>query len=292
MFKGIYSAIFSVYDENMNVKNDTVKKLVDYHLDNGLKGFYVCGNTGECTVLPNNTRKQMLEAVISANNGRGQIMAHVGAGHLEDVLDLLEHANGLDIDAVASLPPSLQGYYEKDEIVAYYKMLAQKSKHPVYAYITSVLNCDMVEFAKSISQIENIAGIKISIPNYYGFGRVIDYSNCRLNILNGPDETLMCGLIEGADGAIGTTYNMLPRLAVNIYNAFNNGDFSKTRELQFKLNRVIDKLIEGNIAEWKAVMTLMGYDMGYTVFPQKMPNELYLTELKTKLDSVGFFDLI
>ena len=35
IFKGVYSAIFSVYDENMNVKKDTVRKLVNYHLDSG-----------------------------------------------------------------------------------------------------------------------------------------------------------------------------------------------------------------------------------------------------------------
>ena len=63
LFEGIYAATFSIYDENMNVKRDSVEKLVNYNLKNGLKGFYVGGNTGECTVLPNKTRKQMLEAV-------------------------------------------------------------------------------------------------------------------------------------------------------------------------------------------------------------------------------------
>ena len=74
IFKGVYSAIFSVYDENMNVKKDTVRKLVNYHLESGLSGFYVGGNTGECTVLPNKTRIQMLETVKEENKG-GKIIA-------------------------------------------------------------------------------------------------------------------------------------------------------------------------------------------------------------------------
>ena len=92
----------------MNVKKDTVEKMVDYQLKNGVKGFYVGGNTGECTVLPAKTRKQMLETVVDANDGRGKIMAHIGAGHFDEVMDLLEHANGQKIDAIASLPPALQ----------------------------------------------------------------------------------------------------------------------------------------------------------------------------------------
>lgn len=87
LFKGIYSAIFSVYDQNMKIKTETVEKIVNYQLKNGLKGFYVCGNTGECSVLPASTRMEMLESVVKANGGRGQIIAHIGATHFDDAKD-------------------------------------------------------------------------------------------------------------------------------------------------------------------------------------------------------------
>ena len=64
LLNGMYSAIFSVYDKQLKVKKNTVKELVNYHLDNGLKGFYVCGNTGECKVLPVKTRKEMLSLTL------------------------------------------------------------------------------------------------------------------------------------------------------------------------------------------------------------------------------------
>ena len=63
LFEGVYSATFSVYDKEMNVIKPSIEKLISYNLKNGIKGFYVGGNTGECTVLPNKTRMQMLEAV-------------------------------------------------------------------------------------------------------------------------------------------------------------------------------------------------------------------------------------
>ena len=114
-FSGIIPAIFSVYDEDLKVKKDTVKKLVNYQLDNGSTGFYVGGNTGECTILPAQVRKDMLSAVLEANGGRGKIMAHIGAGHLDETLDLLKDANEKGVDAIASLPPSLTRYYNIDE---------------------------------------------------------------------------------------------------------------------------------------------------------------------------------
>ena len=293
LFEGIYSAIFSVYDENLNVKKDTVRKLVDYQLDGGLKGFYVGGNTGECTVLPAKTRKQMLEAVIEANNGRGKVIVHVGAGHFDETMDLLDHANQMEIDAVASLPPSLQGYFNTEEIIEYYKILAKTSKKPVYAYVTPVLNGDLVEFAKTISEIENIAGLKISIPNYYLFGQVTQLKNGTLNVLNGPDETMICGLIEGADGAIGTSYNFAPKLAVSIYDTFKQGDFVKARNLQNLLNeKCINPFLDANIAVWKAVMTCMGFDMGFNVTPTKCVSKEDVARLDKYLREINFFDII
>ncbi|MBR2329670.1 MAG: dihydrodipicolinate synthase family protein [Clostridia bacterium] len=167
LFTGIHSAIFSIYDENMNVKKDSVAKLVEYQLDAGLQGFYVGGNTGECTVLPAKTRKQMLETVVDVNDGRGKIMAHIGAGHFDEVMDLLDHANHQKIDAIASLPPSLCSYYGHKETIEYYKTLAKNSKYPVYAYVTPITmqHSELYSFAKELSAIENVAGLKITIPD-------------------------------------------------------------------------------------------------------------------------------
>lgn len=290
LFQGIYSAIFSVYDRDLQVKRETIEKLVDYQLENGLRGFYVGGNTGECAVLPVSVRIQMADAVEKANSGRGQIMIHVGANSIRDVYALIDDANERKIDAIASLPPSLQNYYSFDEIVEYYRIIAKRSRHPVYAYITNFLQGDLVAFAEKILQIKHIYGLKISVPDYFNFGKITQINGGNINILNGPDETMICGLMEGADGAIGTSYNILPAQAVKIYNLFLQGDVKRAREEQNKLNEMINIVLGNNLAYWKGVMTLMGFDMGYTVEPQKMPDEKDLILLKEKLEKTGLFD--
>ena len=295
-FTGVYSAIFSAYDKNMNVKKDTVARMVEEQLAGGMKGFYVGGNTGECTVLPAKTRKQMLETVIDVNAGRGQIMAHIGAGHFDEVMDLLEHANGQKIDAIASLPPSLCSYYGHQDTISYYKALAKASKYPVYAYVTPVALqfSDLYSFAKELSEIENVAGLKITIPDYFRFALVNQIDGGRLNNLNGPDEMLLCGLSVGADGGIGTTYNIVPKLPAKIYENFQKGDMKTALEYQNKLNAFIKVMlgfVRGRgLGYWKAALTLLGYDMGYTVFPSTPVSEADLQELKEKLTEINFFN--
>ena len=291
-FTGVITAILTVYDEDLNVKKDTVKKLVDYQLQNGASGFYVCGNTGECTVLPAKTRKQMLEVVIESGEGRGDIIAHIGAGHLDETLDLLDHANKVGVDAVASLPPSLTSYYNMNETIDYYRMLAERSKAPVIAYITGVLNGDPVEFAKRVSDIPGVSGIKLTIPNYYNFARVVAETGSRLNILNGPDETMLCGLSLGADGAIGTTYNFVPKLARGIYDAYMSGDMLAAKERQHTLIVLISKLLGRRRGFWKAIMETMGFDMGHNVFPATPYTKDEISALEAELRAYGFYELI
>lgn len=295
-FTGIHSAIFSAYDENMNVITKTVEKMVEDQLSAGLQGFYVGGNTGECTILPAKTRKQMLETVVDVNKGRGKIMAHIGAGHFDEVIDLLKHANDQKIDAIASLPPSLCSYYGHKETIEYYKILAKESKYPVYAYVTPVTmqHSELYSFAKELSQIENIAGLKITIPDYFKYALVNQIDGGRLNNLNGPDEMLICGLSIGADGAIGTTYNIVPKLPVKIYDSFKKGDMKTALEYQNKLNSFIQVMfgfVNGRgIGYWKACLTLLGYDMGYTAFPAVPVSKEDLSLLKEKLTEINFFN--
>lgn len=268
-FDGIHSAIFSVYDENLNIKKDTVRKMVDHQKKCGIKGFYVGGNTGECSVLPNRTRKDMLEAVIE-ERGDMQVIAHIGAVRWEDTVDLVKHADSMPIDAIASLPPSLGlCAYTTEETIDYYTALSEYTDKPIFAYITGVYKGDLVELAEKFAKAPNIIGIKLSVPNYYGFERIRN-ANSDMILFNGPDESMLSGLIMGANGAIGTSYNILPETAIQVYNNFKNGDLDKAFAAQNKLNDMIALAAGRNMSFWKALLEVKeGFDMGYTVFPAK-----------------------
>ncbi len=294
IFEGVYSATFSLYDEALHVKKQSVAKLLEYNLKNGIKGFYVGGNTGECMVLPNKTRKQMLETVKEYAPADAQIMVHVGAGHLDDVVDLVEHAAGVGVDAISSLPPSLTSYYKPGEIVEYYRYLASISKVPVLSYVTSVLNCDVVWFARQIMSIDNIIGLKVSIPNYYAFEQIKTVNGGDINVLNGPDESMLSGLAMGADGAVGLTYNLFPAVACGIYDSYQKGDCKEALQYQHKLNRFIDIMLANrqSMATWKSVLELLDIDPGYTVFPASMPSKEQTADLFSKLKAAGCVDFL
>ena len=103
-------------------------------------------------------------------------------------------------------------------------------------------------------------------------------------MLNGPDESMLSGLVMGADGAIGTTYNLMPATACRIYSNFKKNDVTEALNQQHKLNRCIDILLGSNIAKWKAVLTVLDIDPGYTVDPARMPSESEVREVIALLE--------
>lgn len=292
LFTGVYPASFSVYDENMKVIVPTVEKIVNWQLDCGVKGFYVGGHTGECQVLPQRTRIEMLEVVKNAVGNRGKVFAHVGAGRLEDVIELTKLADSLHVDAVSSMAPAMMPYYNDDETLEYYRMIADNTSVPVLAYVTPALN-NPVAFMKKAMEIKNVIGAKVTIPNYYAFEQILQTNGGDLNVFNGPDETMICGLALGADGAIGTTYNFAPSLAVGIYNDFVSGNVVGAREKQYKLDNLIAYGLRynGSAAYWKAFMTVLGFDMGITVAPRHNLSKEEMKVFEKDVIDLGLFEV-
>lgn len=284
-FNGTYSALFSIYDENLNVKCDSVQKLMDYNRNNGLKGFYVGGATGECVTLPNKTRIQMLETAVEYKKD-SVIIAHIGSGHWDDTVELVKHADKLNVDAIASLPPALKAYYSEEETINYYKALSELSSKPLMAYIQAFYQGNIIELTRKLMEIPNVCGIKLTVPDYYLFAN-LRAAFPDINILNGPDESLLAGLAMGANGAIGTSYNLLPKTVSEIYDAFKNNDIEKARERQFALNRAITTLIGENDAGWKIPLELLDIDPGYTIFPATMPSKEHKKEILDTLKANG-----
>ena len=46
-FKGLFSALLTPFDKSGKIMFDSIKRLVDFNIENGIDGFYVGGSTGE-----------------------------------------------------------------------------------------------------------------------------------------------------------------------------------------------------------------------------------------------------
>jgi N-acetylneuraminate lyase len=269
-FKGVMSALVSCVDDQGKVIEDSMRRLMDWQLKSGMEGFYLCGGTGEGPVLQADTRMKIAEIAKDAVGDRCKLIAHVGAIDLTTATKLARHASDIGLDAISSVPPFFFHYGEK-EIRDYYRALSDASGLPVLMYASPLsgvtITWDMVD---RLMDIPGMIGLKWTSYDYFTMHRIRELRGGNINVINGPDECLLCGLSMGADGGIGATYNVMPKLFREIYDKFQSGDIAGAQAAQFKANKLIEVLLKfGVVVGIKDILAELGYDCGYQVYPQK-----------------------
>lgn len=203
MIQGIIPALLTPLNEDgTDVNYTTLHRLVEFHIQRGVRGFFVCGGSGEGLLLTPDERQAVLETVITAVNGRVSVIAHVGALDTATAQRLAAHAAGLKVDAVAAVPPF---YFRVDEAALYdhYRLIADAAAStPVYLYnIPSATGVEITAamMAKLIT-IPAVRGIKYTSSNFYDMRNIIELAPNELTVLSGSDEVCIAGLAMGAHG--------------------------------------------------------------------------------------------
>lgn len=269
-FTGVMSALVSCIDENENVKEDSMRRLMNWHLKEGFSGFYLTGGTGEGPLLQKETRKRIVEIAKDEAGDRCDLIAHVGAIDLKTAVELAKHAGEVGVDAISSVPPFFVHYGEA-QIADYYKALSDASGLPVLMYASPLAGVNITwDMVDRLMDIPNMIGLKWTNYDYFTMHRIKALRGGNINVINGPDECLLCGLSMGADGGIGATYNVMPKLFTRIYNSFKSGNLADAQEAQFQANRLIEILLKfGVVVGIKDMLEMIGFDCGYQVYPQK-----------------------
>lgn len=285
LFTGIMPAMITPIDAAGRLKAQSAEAIMKLELDAGVNGFYVNGATGEGLFLSEATRREMIETAVAVTGGRAKIINHVGAVDTQQALRLAKHSAEVGCDAISSLVPNYVTSYTTDQILDYYKRLHEESGLPVLVYCTSLVGSAPFEFMKRAIEVEGLIGCKFTLSDYYSMHRITELNSGDINVINGPDEMLICGLTMGADGGIGSTYNLMPDRFLNLYKAFREGRFEDARQIQFGINKIICVLLaHGCIAAIKEVFNRMGLDAGSVAYPGKVfdksESDVLLSELR------------
>lgn len=262
-FKGLFSALLTPFNEDGSINFDSLEKLVEFNLQNGIDGFYVGGSTGEGLLLSPEERMQVFECVKKANKGRATLIAHVGTICTLDAIKMAKKAEKLEYDAISAVAPYYYGF-TLDAVLGYYNDIVNSTSLPmiIYNFPNSGGFSLTKEIANKLFENEKFIGIKHTSGDMFTLNQ-FKTLNREIVVYNGFDETLLAGLSMGADGAIGSTYNFMGKKFKKIMNCFNSGEIETAKALQNEANEIICEMIKyGVFQSEKAILTEMGIDMG------------------------------
>ena len=290
MSKELIAAVVTPMRANGDVNIPAVDKYAEFLIRRGVTGAFVCGTTGEGLLMDNDERKAEAEAWMKYSD-RLKILVHVGSTSYKLSCDLAAHAESVGAHGISAMGPCFLQPSRALELVAFNKIIAGSAPNTPYYYYhipaTSGVKVGMVEFLKLAKDgIPSLKGLKYTSLDLMEEQEVIDFDNGRYDILHGKDELFLSGLVLGARGAIGTSYNLTSGLYNRLIEEFQNGNLEKAREIQAEANRFIHLMCDmaNAISGIKAMLNVYGIDCGPCRLPLRnlTPGEVKDLEQKMK----------
>lgn len=128
------------------------------------------------------------------------------------------------------------------------------------------------QFLEKMEYVPHFSGAKFTDTNFFLFQRLNALAPDK-NWITGPDEMNVAGMVMGSDGAIGSTYNMMPKIFLRMRRHFEAGEIREAMALQAQANEVIACLMRNceigekgkvNIVEpCKLMMNRAGVKVGH-----------------------------
>lgn len=261
MFKGAITAIVTPFKENGDLDLESLRKLVEFQVENEIDGIVPCGTTGESPSLNEDEHFEVVKTVIDAANGKVPVIAGAGSNSTEHAMEMTKRAAELGADATLHVCP----YYNKptqEGLYRHFSAIAKAVDIPIIIYNIqgrTAVNMDTSTLAKLAKEHSNIVGVKEASGNVAQMMDVINELPKSFAVISGDDNLTLPLMALGGKGVISVASNIIPKEMHGLCNYALNGDFEKAKEMHYKLLPLFKGIfIETNPIPIKAALAMKG----------------------------------
>ncbi len=244
---GVWPALITPLDENKNPNYEELKKLIDLQIEEGMDGLYLLGSTGQGVLFSEEQRMEITAKAVEFNNARLPLIVQVGSTTTQSSQRLAEHAASCGATGISAVGPI---YYQASAnnmgaALKHYRDIAAASDLPFYPYQLgdSGFREGVAGFIKGLMEIPHLAGMKITTDNLVELRTIASITKGDLTLFSGADPLMCHAALSGADGAIGTFYNLWGPECKKIRAAFLNGNVVKAINFMQTFHEVIMHVI-------------------------------------------------
>lgn len=288
---GIMVALITPFtDDKTQIDGPRLQSHIDHLISAGIHGLVPAGSTGEFTTLSFSERKQLTELCVKYAAGRVPVVAGVGSTSTSEAVELAKHAADVGAAALMVVPP----FYDPVNLEQLTEMMseihqASRELPIVYYNIPSAsgLTLSPQEIA-GLSRV-GVKYLKDTSGNAPAFTELVFGLSDQITAFNGWDTLTFYGLAAGTPGAIWGAANLIPELAVELWDAVAvKGDLKKGRELWAKVWPVCKFLESHNYASAvKTGVELTGQSTGGLRKPFSLLTGDVREKLKQSLVNAG-----
>ena len=281
--RGVMAALLTPFDGQQKLDKESLRRLVRFNLRQGVVGLYVGGSTGEAFVQSGTERQEVLEIVAEEAKGKMTLIAHVGCVSTLESQQLARAAVGYGYDAVSAVTPFYYPFSFEEHCAHYQAIIESADGLPMVVYNIPALSGVKLTLDQinTLVTLPGVGALKQTSGDLFQMEQ-IRRAHPDLVLYNGYDEIFASGLLAGADGGIGSTYNIMGWRYQGMVAALKVGDVAKAQQLQCECNKVIDLLIKTGV--FRGLKTVLHYMDVVSVPLCRKPfapvDEKFLPELK------------
>ena len=259
MFKGSMPALVTPF-RNGELDLDTLKRLVEWHIDEGSSAIVPVGTTGESPTLSHEEHEAVVEEVVKAARGRVPVIAGAGSNNTVEAIRFMRFAEKVGADAALVVTP----YYNKPTqrgLIAHFTALHDCCELPIIIYnipprsVIDMLPATMGQLAK----LPRIIGVKDATAKLERVSQQRAACGKDFIQLSGEDGTALAFNAHGGVGCISVTANVAPRLCAEFQAATLSGDYQLALEYQDRLMPLHEAIfIEPGLCGAKYAMSRLG----------------------------------
>jgi 4-hydroxy-tetrahydrodipicolinate synthase len=237
MFRGSIVALVTPMHADGAVDWEGLRRLVDWHVEQGTHGIVATGTTGESATLGFEEHDLVIKEIVSAARGRLPVIAGTGANNTDEAIRLTRDAKEDGADACLLVTP----YYNKptqEGLYQHFLAIARAVDIPQVLYnVPGRTACDMLpETVERLSKVPNIVGIKEATGNVERVRELQERCGPDFDIISGDDGTALELMLAGGHGDISVTANVAPARMAEMCNAVLEGDTERARALNDELD--------------------------------------------------------
>jgi len=225
MIQGSIVALVTPMFDNGDIDKDSLKKLVEFHIEQGTDAIVAMGTTGESATLNEQEHMDVVQSVVQYVAGRIPVIAGTGANSTSEAIVLTQAAKEVGVDACLLVTP----YYNKptqEGLYLHYKAIAEAVDIPQILYnVPGRTACDMLpETVGRLAKIKNIVGVKEATGDLARVAIIRELCGDEFAIYTGDDASSCEFCLLGGNGTITVSGNVAPRLVHEMIAAAINGD--------------------------------------------------------------------
>ena len=293
MFRGSMVAVVTPMHAGVGpdtgLDRDALKKLIEFHIEQGTDAIVSVGTTGESATLTEKEHCQVIRDTVEFVNGRVPVIAGTGANSTIEAISLTRCAKDVGADACLLVTP----YYNKptqEGLYQHYKAVAETVDIPQILYnVPGRTACDMLpETIIRLASVDNIIGVKEATADLERLVAIREGVNDDFMLYSGDDLTSKDFLLQGGHGVISVTANVAPALMHEMCELATNGDAKAATEVDEKLTGLHqDLFIESNPIPAKWAVYEMGLIQAGIRLPLTWLSEASHARVKAAMQQAG-----